>query len=123
MPDAVVGPAQVGVRDLDAVPEVELDAGLQRVPLRTGGETRTRSLPLFSYFSRRSEKQTAPKCSDCDVLQHLSQTLAECERRETEVELQRVKRHEGQQRKQTYNDRLSYNPLALAPGCLIIPDL
>lgn len=64
----------------------------------------------FSCFSRRSEKQTAPKCSDRDALQHLSQKLAEYERREAEIELQRVERHKG--RGQTYSDRLSYNPLA-----------
>lgn len=35
---AVIGPAQVGVGDLDAVPEVELDAGPRRLSLQTGGE-------------------------------------------------------------------------------------
>lgn len=64
MPDAVVGPAQVGVCDLDAVPEVELDAGLQRVPLQTGGEIWYLSLPLRpGYFSPVSKERTAPKCS------------------------------------------------------------
>lgn len=63
MPDAVVGPAQVGVRDLDAVPEVELDAGLQRVPLRTGGETRTPSLPLrvISVTEVRSRRRQSAR--------------------------------------------------------------
>lgn len=36
--DAVIGPAQVGVRDLDAVPEVQLDAGPRRLSLQTGGK-------------------------------------------------------------------------------------
>lgn len=63
MPDAVVGPAQVGVRDLDAVPEVELDAGLQRVPLRTGGETRSPSLPLrvISVAEVRSRRRQSAR--------------------------------------------------------------
>lgn len=38
--DAVVGPAQVGVGDLDAVPEVQLDAGPRRLSLQTGGESK-----------------------------------------------------------------------------------
>lgn len=35
---AVIGPAQVGVRDLNAVPEVQLDAGPGRLSLQTGGK-------------------------------------------------------------------------------------
>lgn len=38
--DAITGPAQVRVCDLDAVSEVELDAGAQRLSLRTDGMTR-----------------------------------------------------------------------------------
>lgn len=36
--DAVIGPAQVGVRNLDAVPEVQLDAGPRRLSLQTGAK-------------------------------------------------------------------------------------
>lgn len=88
VPDAVVGPAQVGVRDLDAVPEVELDAGLQRVPLRTGGETRAPSLPLRVISvaevrsSRRRSARTATSCNICH-----KHSAAEYERMETEIEL------------------------------------
>ena len=38
MLDAIVSPAQVGICDLDAVPEVERDAGPLRVSLWTGGK-------------------------------------------------------------------------------------
>lgn len=51
MLDAIIGPAQVGVRDLDAVSEVELDAGPQRVSLWTDGVTLHLSSRLRSgYF-------------------------------------------------------------------------
>lgn len=53
MVDAVVGPAQVGVCDLNAVPEVELDAGPQRVSLWTGGSAWHLSLQLRSgHFNK-----------------------------------------------------------------------
>lgn len=35
---AVIGPAQVGVCDLDAVPKVQLDAGPRRLSLHAGGK-------------------------------------------------------------------------------------
>lgn len=96
MPDAVVGPAQVGVRDLDAVPEVELDAGLQRVPLRTGGETRPLTVTATTgaaYFSHTSEKRPAQKCSGPRRPAKTCQEHSggECEWKETEKGLWSLK--------------------------------